>query len=620
MCGILGTVNYRATRPVRSLDAALQRMAHRGPDGTGIWHSACGRVQLGHLRLAVVDLTNAARQPMPGGNGRYAIVFNGEIYNFPELRAQLEAKGRRFTSTGDTEVLLAAYMEWGEDCLARLNGMFAFAIYDHGTASVAASLFFARDRAGEKPFYYSHAAGRFDFASEPKALEHGATLDLQALNHYLALGYVPADRCLFQGVKKLPPAHCGRLNLVTGEVLLRRYWSLPANRPKLAVSGAELAATAGELIKDSVRLRLEADVPVGVLLSGGLDSSLVTAAAAQVSARAVETFTIALPGSSLDEAHHAQKVASHFGTRHHVLPLDRPSLEHLDSMAPFIDEPIADSSLLPAWLVFGMARKQVTVALGGDGGDELFGGYGDYPTSLADARRWGALPAGLLRMVANAAAQLPAGVRGRNRLASLRAGPLRQLIWGSPYFDTQLRQRILRPDALEALGGALDAPELFLSGLFDQGQDPMDSMTRAHFGSILPDDFLVKVDRASMMHSLEVRAPLLDHRLIEFAFGQVPSAWKVQGGETRRLQRLLAAQWLPPDLDVQRKQGFSIPLNEWLRNEGVGRLMERMDGLPDVIDRTQLHALVRGQMAGRANGGRLFALIMLAMALRNASQ
>lgn len=555
---------------------------------------------------------------MVSPDGECAIVFNGEIYNFKSLRVELEQLGFRFSSSGDTEVVLTAYRAWGEDCLHHLNGMFAFAIFDRRGVDGDGALFVARDRAGEKPFYYSYSNGVFNFASELKAIEHDGRVDLQALNFYLALGYVPADQCLFQGVSKLPPAHCGRLDLATGELSIRRYWSLPENKPDSKAGGMDLAAEAGGLIKDSVRLRLVADVPVGVLLSGGLDSSLVVAAAAQVSSAPVETFTISLPGSSLDEAEHAQKVASYFGTRHHVLPLDKPSLGHLDEMAPFIDEPIADSSILPAWLVFGLARKQVTVALGGDGGDELFGGYSDYATSLADERRWGWVPAPVLATLAEMAGQLPAGLRGRNRLASLRKGPLRQMIWGRPYFDTQLRQRVLTSDAVVELGDSLDTPELFLSSLFELGTDPVDSMTRTHFGSILPDDFLVKVDRTSMMHSLEVRAPFLDHRLIEFAFGRVPSEWKVHGGESRRLQRMLAHQWLPRDLDVKRKQGFSIPINEWLRHEGAPALMARMEGLPEVIDMKEVHALVRGHLLGRANGGRLFALIMLATAMRNA--
>lgn len=617
MCGIVGVANLHAPAVRGSMERRLRRLAHRGPDGSGTWYSSCGRVGLGHSRLAVVDLSDAAHQPMVSGDGRFVIVFNGEIYNFKALRAELQGLGFHFSSSGDTEVVLAAYQAWGEHCLHRFNGMYALAILDQGGAAEARSLFFARDRAGEKPFYYSCADGAFHFASELKALEHAGLVDLQALNFYLTLGYVPGDQCLMRGVKKLPPAHSGRLDLTTGELSIRPYWAAPANKPNDKPDGRELAAEAGDLIKDSVRLRLVADVPVGVLLSGGLDSSLVAAAAAQVSSRPVETFTISLPGSPLDEAQYAQKVASYFGTRHHVLPLDKPSLGHLDQLASFIDEPIADSSILPAWLVFGLARKQVTVALGGDGGDELFGGYTDYTTSLTDARRWGWVPPAVLGAMASAAACLPAGMRGRNRLASLRQGPLKQIIWGQPYFDKRLRQRLLTAEAVAELGDELDAPESSLLSLFDQGVDSVDSMTRTHFGSVLPDDFLVKVDRASMAHSLEVRAPFLDHRLIEFAFGKVPSEWKVHGGESRRLQRILARQWLPPDLDVKRKQGFSIPINEWLRNEGEQALMARMEGLPEVIDMQVVQSLVRGHLAGRANGGRLFALIMLAIAMRN---
>ena len=617
MCAIAGLIQFDNPADPALLKWATDTLAHRGPDGEGRWVSDCRRVALGHRRLSVLDLTDHASQPMHSRDGRYTIVFNGELYNFAELRAELESRGERFTSTGDTEVLLAAYATWGEGCLARFNGMFAFAIHDRGTPTQGASLFFARDRAGEKPFYFTHAWHGFAFASELKGLAHGGTVNLQALNHYLSLGYVPADLCLFDGVRKLPPGHCARLDLHTRELTTRPYWRLPDNRPDKTADHEALADEAGALLEDSVRLRLVADVPVGVLLSGGLDSSLVVAAAAHVSSRPVETFTIALPGSSLDEAHHAQQAASHFGTRHHVLPLADASLHLLDGLAPLIDEPIADSSILPAWLVFGLARRHVTVALGGDGGDELFGGYSDYPTSLADAQRFGWVPPALLRSVASAAAVWPGGVRGRNRVASLRGGALQQMIWGRPYFDVALRRRILRRPVAESLGAGIEAPEQFLLGLFRQGRDAVDAMTRTHFGSILPDDFLVKVDRASMAHSLEVRAPLLDHRLIEFAFGRVPSRWKVHGGESRRLQRILARRWLPPELDVNRKQGFSIPINEWLRAEGEQALMRRMDGLPDVIDLDEVRRLVRGQLKGRANGARLFALLMLAIAMRN---
>lgn len=615
MCGIVGSASDK--KPAPGLNGWYGHLRHRGPDDSGQWRSRDGRVMLGHARLAIQDLSPLGHQPMLRDDGRYVIVFNGEIYNFESLRAQLQQLGQVFRSTGDTEVVLAAYQQWGPRCVEHFNGMFALAILDQGVHGAEPTLFFARDRAGEKPLYYMHAQGLLQFASELKALPHGGLLDLQALNHYLALGYVPADMCLFEGVRKLPPAHCAQFSLHTGELRLWRYWSLPTNTAAAQADGHALAQEAGRLIEDSVRMRLVADVPVGVLLSGGLDSSLVAAAAARVSSRPVQTFTIALPGSPLDEAHHAQKVANYLGTQHHVLALDKPNLGLLDGLAPLIDEPIADSSILPAWMVFGLARQQVTVALGGDGGDELFGGYTDYTTSLADQGRWGAVPKPVLSLLARTAAQLPAGVKGRNRLASLRGGPLQQLIWGRPYFDEQLRKRVLKKDWWNQLRGVQTQPEEFLLSLFSGGTTDMDRMTRTHFGSILPDDFLVKVDRASMAHSLEVRAPMLDHRLIEFCFSQVPDHWKVKGGESRRLQRMLAERWLPPDLDTKRKQGFSIPVNEWLRAEGEAGLMARMASLPDVINMDEVRSLVRGHLAGRANGGRLFVLIMLALAMQN---
>lgn len=618
MCGILGRVSTVPTETPEFL-SLLDKLTHRGPDDYGVWLSHCRRVSFGHRRLSVMDLSEASRQPMSSADGRYTIVFNGEIYNFEQLRAELSSLGHRISTSGDTEVLLSAFLQWGARCVEKLNGMFAFVVYDAGTSTIEPRVFFARDRAGEKPLYLLPTRGGFWFASELKALPHSSTINLSALNFYLSLGYIPGDLCLFEGVQKIPPAHCGTFSLASGRMDVSPYWALPPHSPRPGLEGDDLAREAGALIEDSVRLRLVADVPVGILLSGGLDSSLVAAAAARVSANRIETFTIAFPGSDLDEAHHAKKVADFLGARHHILPLDRPSLDLLSGLSPFIDEPIADSSILPAWLVFGLARQQVTVALGGDGGDELFGGYTDYLTSLSDQNRFRRFPSVLLTTIAKIASRMPAGVKGRNRLASLQGGPLQQMIWGTPYFDVPLRKKLFKAEARNALRGFEDAPEKFLLSLFFCGTTPLDRMTRTHFRSILPDDFLFKVDRASMAHSLEVRAPMLDHRLVEFCFSQVPDQWKVKDGESRKLQRLLAKNWLPPDLDTKRKQGFSIPLNEWLRAEGGNRLMSRMECLPNVIDLDEVKSLVQGHLDGRANGGRLFALIMLSTAMKNLS-
>lgn len=617
MCGIYGLLSASASGVDRAaVDRQRDRLSHRGPDDAGSWLSPDRRVALAHRRLSILDLSPAGHQPMASTDGRLVITFNGEIYNYRELKRELENSGFAFSSHCDTEVILAAYARWGSRCVEHLNGMFAFAVYDAGDRHNPPSLFLARDRAGEKPLYYRHVSGEFEFASELKGLRAGGDLDPEAVNHYLALGYIPGDLALIRGVRKLPPGHAARLNLSNFVLDRWRYWQLPAATPDPAADPIQLCSEVKALLEDSVRMRLQSDVPLGVLLSGGLDSSLVVAAAAACSHQAVKTFTIALPGSKLDESEHAAKVARHFATDHHRLEMHASSLSVLDEIAPLVDEPLADSSLLPAFMVSRLTRQHVTVALGGDGGDELFGGYRDYGQALSDRSRLGWLPAPVFRLCASLAAKLPAGVPGRNRIAALRGGPLQQIIWGSPYFDVSLRQRVLEEDFLEQ-AGRTEAPELGLLSLYQGGNGPLDRLTRTHFGSILPDDFLVKVDRASMAHSLELRCPFLDHRLIEFCFSRVPEAWKVCGSELRRLQVRLARTMLPDTVDLQRKQGFSIPVDQWLRAEPVSKLHERLETLPGFIRRREVENLIGGLHAGRANGARLFALLMLATAHRN---
>lgn len=617
MCGINGVVSRYTNAVISDFEVLRDRLYHRGPDDAGTWRSPCGRVQLGHRRLSILDLSPAGHQPMLSASGRYTMVFNGEIYNYVELRSELEKLGHAFHSSGDSEVVLAAYAAWGEACLSRFNGMFAIVIYDNGDAHTPASLFFARDRAGKKPLYIARRNGSLAFASELKAIPESmrGSLNLQALNFYLALGYIPDALCIVNDVAKLPPAHAARYIIDSDEYTEWHWWSLPS----LNVTSAnvdELLDEAEALIHDSVRLRLRSDVPVGVLLSGGLDSSLLVASAAHSSSQ-VKTFTIGFPGSHLDETDYASIVAQHFDTEHHILPLPEPSLSVLDELAPLVDEPLADSSLIPSYLVSKLTAGHVKVALGGDGGDELFGGYGDYTTAMSDAARFGWLPQCLLKSAALAAGQLPTGLRGRNRLYALRGGPYQSLVWGTPYFDAPSRQRIFSSEAVALLGKDFMAPERFRLGLFMQGHDPVDSMTRTHFGSILPDDFLVKVDRTSMAVGLEMRCPLLDYRLVEFAFRRVPSVWKVSGTEGRRLQKRLARRLLPAQLNIDRKQGFSIPINEWLRSSDADRLSDLGTLLPDLINSSEIGNLVAGHVRGRANGSRLFALLMLKAACHN---
>jgi asparagine synthase (glutamine-hydrolysing) len=614
MCAIVGRGGDKVINPAE-LILLRDRMMHRGPDDSGIWVREDHRVALGHRRLAILDLSVAAQQPMRSLSGRYVIVFNGEIYNYKELRVRLERLGHHFHGTGDTEVVLAAFIEWGASCLSYFNGMFALAIHDSGDSVTPATLFFARDRAGKKPLYIARHGRNIYFASELKSIPEDVRggINISALNFYLALGYIPGDLSISQGVKKLPPAHAAIFQIESGEYHEWRWWTLPSPKYEERIDIEDLVNEAESLVHDAVRLRLRSDVPVGVLLSGGLDSSILVASAAQNVGR-VKTFTIGFPGSQLDETHYANIVANYFNTEHNVISLPQSSLSVLEEMAPLLDEPLADSSLIPTYLVSKMTANHVKVALGGDGGDELFGGYSDYITAMRDARNLGIFPEILLKVTALIAGQLPSGIRGRNRIYSLRGGVYQSLVWGSPYFDAPSRRRILSADALKALGGDFMAPERFRLNLFMNGLDPVDCMTRTHFGSILPDDFLVKVDRASMAVGLEMRSPLLDYRLIEFAFGRIPSVFKVNANESRILQKKLAQRLLPSQLDIDRKQGFSIPTNDWLRSDPEVLKIKKFHQL---INPKEVQSQINGHSRGRSNGARIYSLLMLQMCMNN---
>jgi asparagine synthase (glutamine-hydrolysing) len=611
MCGIVGIIGDIKDRDIKWLSKAALNLKHRGPDASSSWISPVRNAVFAHRRLSIIDTGHASDQPFVSDDGKLVLVFNGEIYNYLELRAKLISLGESFKTQGDTEVLLASYRRWGNECLNHLNGMFAFAIWDQRRGVGRERLFVARDRSGEKPFYYRHVAGRFEFASELKALRTKGGIDTQGLNHYLALGYVPGDLCLAEGVKKLPPAYAGIMNVDNGQFHTWQYWSLP----KLAVTvdeevnGADLAEEAWSLLVDSTRLRLRSDVPTGVFLSGGLDSSLVTAAATQVSDTPVQTFTIGVPGSIMDETVYAQHISDAFSTDHHVLQIEKPSLDLLDDLAPFIDEPIADSSILPSFMISRLTRQHVTVALGGDGGDELFGGYQHYQNILRDTKLLNWMPGFVFRGMSGLAARIPAGISGRNRVASLRNGPAQSGIWGTPFFDIDLRRKVLSPDVVDLLGEGLAAPEYRNVASLQNSSDLIDSLTRMDFQQLLPDDYLVKVDRASMANSLEVRTPFLDHRLVEFAFSRIPSEWKCNLNERRRVQNLMARKYLPKEFELNRKQGFSVPMDAWIRDAPTDQLIEEIPR--DIFNVNFIKDLVVGQSRGRTNGARLFALMML---------
>jgi len=608
MCGIVGSASIVPQSNRAWLQIASDTLIHRGPDDAGEWWSEDFRVGLAHRRLSVLDLSPLGHQPMHDATGSLSIVFNGEIYNFGDLRDELTAKGHGFRSHSDTEVILAAYREWGTACLGRFNGMFAFALYD----ARQQTLFLARDRAGEKPLFYYQVGGELRFASELKALLADPALPRkiapESLDCYLAMGYVPGERCMLQGFNKLPPAHVLLFDLQTGQSKVWRYWQLP----DLAVADTEQDETAllnelETLLEDAVRRQMVADVPVGVLLSGGVDSSLVTAMAVRASSQ-VQTFTIGFPGyGKLDETEHARLIARHFGTRHTELMAEEATADLLPRLARQFDEPMVDSSMIPTFLVSQLVRQHCTVALGGDGGDELFGGYGHYSRLQWMQRRLGLIPRPLRKGIALTAEKLlPVGFKGRNWLQGLGVDLDNGLPLIASYFDAMTRKRLLAGQP----GWPLAAESVFKSRV-PANHDLLQRATRMDFANYLAEDILVKVDRASMLNSLEVRAPLLDYRLIEFAFGKVPSQLKATQTDKKILLKRLTMRLLPPEFDRQRKQGFSIPLRKWLTGGAFRELFNEVLRDPHCrFDAGTVDSLLCGQDKGRNNSERLFALVL----------
>ena len=609
MCVIVGTASARGTVSEQILDRMRAAIGHRGPDARGTWRSSHGDVTFAHNRLAIIDLSADAKQPMVDSSNRCTVVYNGEIYNYRELREQLIGRGHSFRTASDTEVLLEAYLEWGVDCVDHLNGMFAFGLYDHAERR----LFLARDRAGEKPLFYRHDRGTLWFASELKALlahdEMPRELDYGALEYYLAYGYVPHDRCILRGYHKLPQGHAAVYRIAQDELSVRRYWQLPPPTERTRMSVDEASRRAEFLLERAVRRQLVADVPVGVLLSGGLDSSLITALAARSSSAPVRTFTVTFPGhGNLDEGPHARRVAEYFGTEHTELEGMQTTIEMIPRLARQFDEPIADPAIVPTSLVTEKIREYAPVALGGDGGDELFGGYFHYNFVhwIEAARTF--VPRFARGLIGKLASQrLPPGTRGRNHLVGFDGDLGRSLAHVNLYYDAPTRLQLV--PRLNDLGG--QRAEAYRAGMCNRLLSPLQQAMRADFATTLVDGYLVKVDRASMMHSLEVRAPFLDYQLIEFAYGELADNQRANWRDRKILLREMAKRLLPPEFDSQRKQGFSIPIADWFKGTW-GNLVEDVLYADDqtLFDRGVIEGLMAGQRRGLLNAVRLFSLVM----------
>ena len=606
MCGIAGYLSAREPIDAATLCAMRDSMLHRGPDGEGIWISKKADVGLAHRRLAIVDLTEGGHQPMASQDGRLIIAFNGEIYNHHELRDELRGLGWSFQSSSDTEVLLAAWQQWGEAALDRFAGMFAFTSWDREERTLTA----ARDRAGEKPFFYRHANRGLAFASELKALfAHPAmprTADVVAFDHFLAYGYVPREHCLVKGYAKLPAGNKLRYHLDTDRLEVEPYWTLPRYEGGKPRSFEELVEEFEPLFETSMRRQLLADVPVGILLSGGLDSSLVAEAATRVSGK-VTTFTIGFPGA-MDESPIAKRLAHELGTDHIELMAEPDTVDLLPKLAVQFDEPIADSSMIPTYLVSKLVRQRATVALGGDGGDELFGGYLQHNRvrHIARARR---SQLHRLPLATPAARLFPHHFAGR-RMALRLLDRSDAAITVSRLADPGMRQSLIGKER----NPPFRAAERDREALIAKWHDPAERAMALDFLTYMCDDILVKVDRASMLTSLEVRAPLLDPNIIEFAFGRLAPEQRATGSARKLLLRHVAKKRLPAWFDSHRKQGFSIPLAAWLRGPWASLLQDLADSSGDgLIEPEAARRFVRSGSTGGRLAQQIYQLAMLEM-------
>ncbi len=553
MCGIYGAFSTDAARPVRIevLDRMAQVLAHRGPDGEG--RHVAGPFGMGMCRLSIIDLASGT-QPMSNEDKTLWVVFNGEIYNYRELTADLVARGHRFATASDTEVLIHLYEEYGDGCVEPLRGMFAFAIWD----GPRRELFLARDRLGIKPLYYAATSEGFLFGSELKALVQSPwlapRLDRKGLGAYLQYGYVPDPLSILEGVAKVPPGHTLRIRSGRPDAP-RRYWQ-PTDHFKTGrrpASEAQGAAELWERLEDAVRFHMVSDVPVGAFLSGGVDSTAVVSIMARTSRRPVKTFSVGFREDRYNELPYARQVAEACGTEHHELLVEPNDLKVLEELLSGFDEPFADSSAIPTYLVSRLARQHVKVVLSGDGGDELFAGYDRYGVDRGRRHLGLAGDLGLGGVLRAASALLPVG-GGRNTLYTLSLPRLQRYIHSISLFPRQ---------ALEAvLEGDVGAARVDIAALADRDVDSLSRLQDLDLKTYLPGDILTKVDRMSMANSLEARVPLLDHPLVEFACS-LPPDLQLRAGTTKYLLKRALEGRVPAEVLTRAKQGFAVPLESW---------------------------------------------------------
>jgi asparagine synthase (glutamine-hydrolysing) len=563
MCGIAGKLNFDGSKKVRQeeIQQMCNTLVHRGPDDEGVYLSGC--IGLGHRRLSIIDL-NSGKQPISNEDGTVWTVFNGEIYNFVELRESLVSRGHRFSTETDTEVIVHLYEEQGEEFLSSLRGMFAIALWD----TRKQRLLLARDRIGKKPLFYSVLPEKgLLFGSEIKAIlqdpEVKRNLNVEALDAYLALLYVPAPLTAFKNIEKLHPGHL--LVCENGKVTIREFWDLHY-QPRVVVREAELIEELEGILRESVRIRLRSDVPIGAFLSGGVDSSSVVSIMSQLMTRPVVTCAVGFEQEEHNELSFAKDIASRFGCTHHE-HIIRPDVANLvPRIVGFFDEPFGDSSAIPTFYVSQMARQHASVVLSGDGGDEILAGYSRHYLQRLECQLRRLLPGSAGRWMAASLATLLPQVKGRGTFEKL--GMMADEAYAykhSHSLFTDEEKRRLYSDDLLAASKTFD-PASSLRAYYNQcdASDPLDKALYVDMKTYLADDILVKVDRMSMAHSLEVRAPLLDHKLLEFT-ATLPSSLKLKRRTTKYLLKEVMRKYLPSDILSRPKHGFTMPLGQWLK-------------------------------------------------------
>jgi len=627
MCGIAGIFDTQAKR---AIDQALlarmnQTQHHRGPDETGL-HAEPG-VGLAHKRLSIIDLSSG-HQPLFNEDGSVVVVFNGEIYNFVDLIPELQALGHTFRTRCDTEVIVHAWEQWGEACVERFRGMFAFALWDRNKET----LFLARDRLGVKPLYYALLDdGQLIFGSELKVLTaHPALrreIDPLAIEEYFAYGYIPEPRTIYQQALKLPPAHT--LTVKRGQPMPqpREYWDVPFE-PLAAMTQDEAQEELVSLLRESVKIRLVSEVPLGAFLSGGVDSSAVVAMMAGLSNEPVNTCSISFGDPAFNESEYAAQVAARYHTNHRVEQVDPDDFDLIDKLAALYDEPYADSSALPTYRVCELAKKNVTVALSGDGGDESFAGYRRYRWHMNEEHMRGMIPSAVRRPVFGLLGRLypkadwaPKIFRAKSTLEGMARDSVEGYFHSISLMSDAMRARLFSPEFRCKLGDYRAVEVMQRHDARSPAREPLARVQYLDLKTYLVGDILTKVDRASMAHALEVREPLLDHKLVEWA-SRLPASLKLQGGEGKYVFKKAMEPYLPNDILYRKKMGFAIPLASWFRGPLKGKVRQAVLGptlaATGYFNTDYLRELVDQHQAGlRDYSTPLWTLLMFESFLRN---